>query len=121
MSEYVEIRSSPAEIISIATGMGERGRALVEKAGNLGRAIATQEGNDRAYPSDQFSDQFLVTYHQAATDAAGNASTANVAVRDSAVQAGATLGKIGDFVGKAMTNYGAVDEESGADISKTEL
>jgi hypothetical protein len=116
MSEFVQIASSPAEIMAIASRLRRTGNDLAEKAVTMGRNLKTAEDNPRAMPSDQFSDEFLKHYHQDT-----GAGPANQAVRDSAVQAGKALAGIGESVFSAMANYSATDEESGTDIDKTKV
>lgn len=119
MSEYVEIRSSPAEIMSIANGLRGQGEALRGEVSGTNGEILARESSADTLPSDQFTDSFLVNYQQAAPGVDGVTTTANVAVRQSAAYCARKLIEIGDFVGAAMVNYGATDEESGEDIAKT--
>jgi len=121
MSEYVRITTSPAEIMSVANQIGERGRALRERIGTINDAIAAHESPGEVFPSDQFTDPFAEKYKQASTGADGKSTTANVAVRESALYCGQKLADMGDFVGTAMMNYGAADDEGGADIRNTKV
>jgi hypothetical protein len=121
MSEYVQIRSSPAELMGIANQISGRGQELADRVGALNDAIRAHDNESEAYPSDQFSDPFKDKYHQPTVDSSGKPTTAADAVQQSALYCGNKLSEIGDFVGTAMMNYGATDDESGADISKTEL
>ncbi len=119
MGEYVEIRSSPAEIMSIANGLRGQGEALRGEVSGINGEIQERENRADTFPPDQFTDGFLTNYHQAAPGVDGTTTTANVAVRQSAAYCARKLIEIGDFVGAAMVNYGATDDESGEDIAKT--
>jgi len=121
MSEYIQIKSSPAEIMSIASQISARGKTLSGRINTLNVAIQTHESPGEVFPSDQFTDPFAKTYKQESVGADGKSTTANEAVRASAAYCGEKLEGIGDFVGTAMMNYGAADDESGADIGKTEV
>jgi hypothetical protein len=121
MSEFVEIKSSPAEIMGIANGISDRGRALTSRIADLNDAIVVHDNENTVYPSDQFSDPFKATYKQSAVGADGKPTTADEAVRSSATYCGTKLTEIGDYVSGAMMNYGATDDESGADIRKTDV
>jgi hypothetical protein len=119
MSEYVEIRSSPAEIMSIANGLRGQGEALRGDVSGINGEIRERESRAETFPPDDFTNNFLKNYHQEAPGVDGTNTTANVAVRQSAAYCAGKLIQIGDFVGAAMMNYGATDDESGEDIAKT--
>jgi hypothetical protein len=121
MSEYVRITTSPAEIMSVASQISDRGGELKDRIGTLNEAIAAHESPGEVFPSDQFTDPFAETYKQESTGADGKSTTANVAVRESALYCGQKLQDMGDFVSTAMMNYGAADDEGGADIRNTEV
>jgi len=119
MGEYVEIKSSPAEIMSIANGLRSQGESLRSTVSDINNEVRERENRPDTFPPDQFTDGFLVNYKQAAPGVDGVTTTANVAVRQSAAYCARKLIEIGDFVGAAMMNYGATDDESGEDIAKT--
>ena len=119
MAEYVEIRSSPGEIIRIADSLAQRGESLVKDVGNVNTEIGEREGRAETFPRDQFTEPFLEHYHQQVPGADGNSVNANVAVQQSAVYCGEKLTDIGEVVNKAMTNYEATDDESGDSIART--
>ena len=121
MSEYVRITTSPAELMGIASQISARGKALKDRIGMLNRAISDHESPGEVFPSDQFTDPFAAKYKQASIGADGKSTTANVAVQESALYCGTKLEDMGDFVGTAMMNYGAADDEGGADIRDTEV
>lgn len=119
MSEYVEIRTSPAEIMSIANGLRSKGEDLLGTVSDCNREIIARETRADTFPPDQFTTGFLANYHQDAPGTDGETTTANVSVRQSAEYCATKLTDIGEFVGAAMMNYGATDDESGEDIAKT--
>jgi hypothetical protein len=119
MSEYVRIASSPAEIMGIAAQISARGKALKDRVGALNEAIATHESPGEVFPSDQFTDPFVEKYRRPTAAANGTTTPSNVAVRESALYCASKLQDMGDFVGTAMMNYGAADDEGGADIRNT--
>lgn len=119
MAEYVEIRSTPGEIIRIADSLAQRGEALAKAAGDINLDIAEREGRAETFPRDQFTEPFLTHYHEAAPGTDGRAVPANVAVQQSAVYCGEKLVAIGESVNKAMTNYEATDDDSGDSIART--
>jgi hypothetical protein len=121
MSEYVQITSSPAELMGIASQISGRGQQLSDRVKALNDAIHTHDNESAVYPSDQFSDPFKAKYQQPTVDSEGKPSIASEAVKDSASYCGKKLGEIGDFIGTAMMNYGATDDQSGADITQAGL
>jgi hypothetical protein len=119
MSQYVEIRTSPAEIMSIANGIRSRGEQLESSVRSINDEITAHEAGPETLPLDQFTERFNEKYRAPTTTAAGLPAEANVAVRDSAQFCGAKLVDIGETVSAAMMNYGATDDDSGQDIAKT--
>jgi hypothetical protein len=121
MSNFVEIRSSPGEIIGIANGIRSKGLDLITATANIRDDIVDHENRENTFPSDQFTDPFVHdNYHTPVPGADGKTTAANEAVRASAIYCGIKLVNVADFVSKAMVNYDAADQESGADIAKTE-
>jgi len=119
MSEYVDIKSSPGEIIQVADGISRRGEELLDTVDAIRRDIASHEDRGETFPSDQFTDSFLQHYHQDVPGADGATVHANVAVQQSASYCGRKMIDIGVSVNKAMTNYEATDDESGDGIART--
>lgn len=119
MGEYVNIKSSPGEIISIANGIRGKGEDLVRTVEGVNRDIDMHERKGETFPSDQFTDAFKKHYDQQVPAADGGTMPANQAIQESAVYCGKKLIDIGDFVNTAMTNYTATDDQSGDDIAKT--
>ncbi|GAA2867332.1 hypothetical protein Acy02nite_10280 [Actinoplanes cyaneus] len=119
MGEFVEIRTSPAEIINIARSLRDKGEALEQAAKRHDTDIAAREKRGDVFPADdEFSNQFEPQYHGATTDVTGAGSTANLALRAAAVFCGTQLKTIGDYVATAMASYDATDQQGGTDIAK---
>ena len=117
MSNYIEITSTPGEIISIANGIRSKGMELTAQLRGIKSAIDEHEGRADTFPSDQFTDPFVNdNYHMAVPAANDTTVPANQAVKESAVYCGTKLTAIGDFVATAMVNYDATDQQGGADI-----
>src|SRR6266508_6285303 len=119
MGEYVEIRTSVSDIVGIANGLRGQGERLQQTAAAAEDTIRRLEERRETFPPDDFTNQFLETYHQTAEDSQGNATTVNRAVTSSAVDMGRKLVDIGTYVANAMWTYAATDQESGADINDT--
>ena len=119
MSNFVEIRSSPAEIINIANGLRSSGAALTSAVSDICHEIVAQEREPKTFPSDQFTDPFLAQYEKVADSTDGDGHPANMAVRLGAVYCGTKLTEIGDFVNKAMVNYEAGDQQGATEINQT--
>ncbi|MFI1988198.1 hypothetical protein [Actinoplanes sp. NPDC020271] len=119
MGEFVEIRTSPAEIINIARSLRDKGEALEQAAKRHSIDIEAREKREDVFPAgDEFSNQFEPQYHGATTDVTGAGSTANLALRAAAEFCGAQLKTIGDYVASAMASYDVTDQQSGTDIAK---
>ena len=118
MSEYVEISTSPGDIIRIANSLSARGEQLTEAVGDIRRAIGVHESKGETFPRDQFTTPFLEHYHEAVPGADGKTVPANLAVQQSATYCGEKLTQIGEVVNVGMTNYQATDDRSGDDIAR---
>lgn len=116
-SNFVEIGSSPAEIIGIANGLRSRGSDLISTVSGICQDIGMTEREPRTFPSDQFTDGFTKEYMKVSESTDGKGHPANEAVRLGAVYCGTKLTEIGDFVNKAMVNYEAGDEQNAGDIA----
>jgi hypothetical protein len=119
MSEFVEIRTSVADIIGIANGLRGRGESLTDAVTATTEQIREKEGGRETFPPDDFTTPFLQNYHTPAEDTQGNPMPANEAVTSSARHMGSELSRLADSVSDAMWSYGATDDASGADISDT--
>lgn len=121
MSEFVEIRTSVADIIGIANGLRSRGEALADAMTSATEQIRQKETGRETFPPDDFTAQFLPNYHAPAEDTRGIAMPAHEAVTSSAHHMGTELSRIADQVSDAMWSYGATDDASGEDLSSTPL
>lgn len=117
MGEYVDISTSPADLISIANGLRSQGERLAAAMRASAADIERLEGRAETFPRDDFTNGFLEKYHDLTEQSQGHHVPANEAVRNSAVDMGTKLTKIGDFVAGAMFAYTGADEENATDIS----
>lgn len=119
MSEFVEIKTSVADIIGIANGLRSRGESLADAVEATTLQIRELEDGRETFPPDDFTNSFLPNYRTDAQDTTGTSMTANLAVTSSAHHMGTELSRIADTVSDAMWSYGATDDAGGADISST--
>lgn len=117
MGEYVEIGSGVADMISAANGLRAQGDALAEQMRTTGRNLSEMEQRQETFPPDDFTREFLKTYHATTQDSQGNSTTVNLAVRHSAVDMGTKLAEIGAFVAEAMVTYTGTDEANASGIT----
>jgi hypothetical protein len=115
MSEFVEIKTSIADIINIANGLRAKGEALTGTMKHSVAAITTIEEHPETLPHDEFTDGFLVNYHAQVKGEHGMVN-ANEAVKGSALALGVGLTSIGDGVAKGMWAYSAADDDNAADV-----
>lgn len=116
MSEYVDIRTSVADILNTANNLQSQGQNLTKTMSDAVDAINRIESDPETLPKDEFTDGFLENYHaQVPTDS--GSVTANVAVKLSALQLGQALTHIGEAVSKAMWGYSGADDENAADVN----
>jgi hypothetical protein len=121
MSEFIEIRTSVAEIIGIANGLRSRGEALADTVSSTAEQIRQKEAGPQTFPPDDFTNQFRPNYEAPAEDTQGKPLSANRAVTSSAHHMGTELSRLADGVSDAMWSYGATDDASGEDLSNTPL
>jgi hypothetical protein len=119
MSEFVEIKTSVADIISVANGLRAKGDALRTTVTGINADIAAQEEAAETFPPDKFTGEFRKTYDEPVQDSKGTTVPTHLAIRNSAVDAADKLVQIGETVGKAMINYSVTDDDSGTDIAAT--
>lgn len=119
MSRYVDISSSPGEIIRIADRIAARGGDLVDEVKGIRDDITSHENRGETFPPDKFTEPFLKHYHENVEGVHGKTVPANLAVQESAAYCGDKLVEIGQSVNKAMTNYEVTDDDSGDSIAKT--
>jgi hypothetical protein len=115
MSNYVEIKTSIADILSLANGLRSQGKALTDKMKPLLADVEALERDGETFPPDDFTTTFLGTYHRP-VDAGDGKLPASAAVKRSATGIGAAMTGIGDYVANAMWNYQGADEDNAKDI-----
>jgi hypothetical protein len=121
MSEFIEIRTSVADIIGIANGLRSRGDSLAETVSGTTARIRELESGRETFPPDDFTTPFLAHYNADSQDTKGTSMPANLAVTSSAHHMGTELSRLADGVSDAMWSYGATDDSSGQDISNTPI
>ncbi len=119
MSEFVEIKTSAADIISAANRLRAKGDELQRTIAAINTDIMRQESAGETLPPDKFTDEFRKKYDAPVTDTKGEFVATHVAVRLSAIHAAYELEKLGEAVSKAMVNYSVTDDDSGTDIAAT--
>jgi hypothetical protein len=115
MSEFVEIKTSIADIINIANGLRSQGDTLSGTMKSSVTAITAIEQHPETLPIDEFTQGFLDNYHSHVEGEHGPVN-ANEAVKGSALALGEALTSIGDGVAKAMWAYSAADDDNAADV-----
>jgi hypothetical protein len=118
MSEYVEVRSSIADMLGIANGLRARGEALTESMAAAMHAVRAAEAHPRTFPRDDFTNPFLDNYHKPVPSSDGGTLHANEAVQRSAEMLGGAMRTLGDNVARAMWAYAGTDEDNATDITK---
>jgi hypothetical protein len=118
MSNYVEIKTSIADILSIANGLRTRGEALTGTMKSAIEEIRKLEDDSETFPKDDFTDGFLPLYNKDIPAGDGTTLHANLAVQKSAIQMGEVLERTGQNVANAMWNYHGTDDDNATDISK---
>jgi len=116
MSEFVDIRTSVADILNIANGLQSQGQSLTQAMSGAVDAINRMENEPETLPKDEFTDKFLENYHAPVPTDSGT-TTANVAIKLSALQLGQALAQIGESVTKAMWGYSGADDDNAADVN----
>ena len=120
MSNYVEIGTSIADIISIANRLRQQGAGLESAVSDVSTDIEHQEGRGETFPPDRFTNEFLRNYHASVEYSQGEdvvSGTTNVAIRATAADMARKLGEVGDWVGQAMFTYAAQNEGNASDIA----
>ncbi|GAA2666785.1 hypothetical protein [Actinoplanes palleronii] len=117
MGEFVQIRTSPADIVTIANSIRSRGEALERAVAAHLPAIEERERREKTFPPDEFTGDFHEQYTAAATGVRGTPSTVNQAVREAALFCAEQLTHIGEYVAGAMATYDVTDQQGGADIA----
>jgi hypothetical protein len=119
MSNFVQISTSVADILSLASGLRAQGKTLTDGMKPLLASIEALERDGETFPPDEFTSTFLGLYHQEVDAGDGTKLPASEAVKQSAGSVGAALTGIADYVATAMWNYQGTDEDSATDIGST--
>ena len=118
MSSFVEIRTSVADILGIANRLRINGQSLsTAMDGKLG-AITTLEAAPGTLPRDEFTEEFLKTYHKSVEVAGGGGQQMNEAVKATVPQLGEAMDKLGAYVADAMWSYTGTDDDNATDIDR---
>ena len=115
MSEFVEIKTSVSDIMSIANRLRAQGDGLTDTLGTTTEQITTLENHPETLPDDDFTREFTKTY-KAPTEG-GDGTPANQAVKEGAVAMGEALTGMGDAVVDAMWAYSGQDDENATDVA----
>lgn len=112
---YLWLGLDPLEMHALAHSLGVKGDQL---AGELGAALTAVAGldTDATFPPDDFTREFLASYHQPVPDQDGDTTPANVAVRRSAGELGGALAGLGRSVSQLMLAYGTTDRQNADEI-----
>jgi hypothetical protein len=117
MSNFVEIRTSTADIIGIANQLRDQGQALDD---NVQAAVERVTENERGtFPPDDFSNRFLENYHRPVEGGDQHGAPTNEAVKHNATGMGPAMKSLGDFVANAMWSYEGQDLDNADDIGNT--
>ena len=116
MSDYVDIKTSIADLLTAASGLSTLGSSLTERLKPLLADVAARD-TPALFPSDSFSDPFTESYWEPIK--AGDDSTLpkNEAVRTSAAGVGEAMQGLADYVTQVMWMYKAADDDSASGIA----
>ncbi|WP_431915399.1 hypothetical protein [Micromonospora wenchangensis] len=118
MSSFVEIRTSVADILGIANRLRINGQSMsTAMDGKLG-AITTLEAAPGTLPRDEFTEEFLKTYHKPVEVPGGGGQQMNEAVKATVPQLGEAMDKLGAYVADAMWSYTGTDDDNATDIDR---
>lgn len=119
MSNFVDIKTSASDIISVANNLRGQGEALDEKVKTLVEAVAVHEKEGKTFPpGDEFVETFLENYSKPGEG--GKHGPPNQAVQDAAKGMGPAMTGLADYVADAMWSYQGQDEDSGKEIGSTQ-
>jgi hypothetical protein len=119
MGNYVQIRTSIADILSIANGMRTRAEAFTTSMNGAMKKVTDLEADHEVFPPDEFTDGFAPIYHQPVPAGDGHDKPANQAVQDAAKQMGTAMVTLSDHVSDAMWGYSGTDGDNAAGISSS--
>jgi hypothetical protein len=117
MGNYVQIKTSVAELLGIANDLQIKGDAMTTSMQGAIAKVKALEEHPETFPPDEFSDPFLVNYHKPVKGADGTEQPANHAVQGGALKMGEALGNLGQHVENAMWGYTGTDDENASGIA----
>lgn len=119
MGSFVEIKTSIGDIVGIANRLSDRGGTLRDDMQGATERVTELENHEECLPPDQFTEPFLVNYHQAVDNGDGETIPANQAIKQSAIGLGQALQDLGEKVSTAMWSYAGTDDDNATDIRQT--
>lgn len=114
-SDYVDIRTSPVDILSAANNLVSMGGELETDMTGLVGDIESQEGTS-TWGSDDFATKFLDGYHKVPDGADKPVAEATKDLGRGKHSIGTQAQDLGNFVANAMLNISDQDEGSGSEI-----
>ncbi|WP_328343222.1 hypothetical protein [Micromonospora sp. NBC_00421] len=117
MSSFVEIRTSVADILGIANRLRASGQSLASTMNCRLGAISGLESAPGTLPRDEFTEEFLKTYHKP-VEGAGGGQQMNEAVKESVPKLGKAMDQLGKYVADAMWSYTGTDDDNATDIDR---
>lgn len=117
MSEFVEIKTSVADIMSIANRLKAQGDGLAESMRGTTSEITALENHPETLPPDDFTNEFTSKYRAPVDGVDGVSLPANEAVKEGAIAMGEAMTRMGDSVVTAMWAYSGQDDENATDVS----
>jgi hypothetical protein len=107
------MHASIPEVIAAAREIQAQGEAL-EKAMKtaVGNIVKAENAGD-VFPSDEFTDTFLKTYHKPT-----EAGDLNDAIKSNVEKLGPTMKEFGEYLVGGMWTTAGTDHDSGSDIAK---
>lgn len=118
MSSFVEIRTSVADILGIANRLRFAGQSMSTTMDGRLRAITTLEAAPGTLPPDEFTVEFLKTYHKSVEVSGGGGQPMNEAVKTTVPKLGEAMDKLGAYVADAMWSYTGTDDDNATDIDR---
>ncbi|SCE91869.1 hypothetical protein GA0070216_103125 [Micromonospora matsumotoense] len=117
MSSFVEIRTSVADILGIANRLRFAGQSMSTTMDGKLQAITALEAAPGTLPPDEFTVEFLKTYHKS-VEVSGGGQQMNEAVKTTVPKLGEAMDKLGAYVADAMWSYTGTDDDNATDIDR---
>ncbi|MER7440714.1 hypothetical protein [Micromonospora avicenniae] len=119
MSNFVEIKSSVADIIGIANHLSSSGISISSTMQVKLAAVTAMENAQGTLPrGDEFVEEFLKTYHKSIEAPDGGAQPMNEAVKASMPKLGEAMTQLGKYAADAMWSYTGVDDDNRNQINR---